>query len=594
MMKPAQEWIDELARVVPPSNVHQEEGRGGAPTLRIGDVYLHSRYQPREEAQRLIDSAELDPVRPVLVIGAGLGYHVLELLGRGYRVAVVEPDRAVASLALKGPLRDAELLLGIGEPEEIAASGAFKDLAREAPQVFVHPPTGQIRSEFTDAMTMHASSAALHSQRLRIAVVGPMFGGSLPITEYLVRAFRKLGHQTLYVDNSRGWGVYEEIKCSVKSGKASNQLGNLLVNFLGEWSYARVMEFAPDICIVMAQAPVSPQFPLRLAREGMVTAFWYIENWRHLPYWKETAPQYDYFFHIQPGAFEEQLREAGCQNHACVLTGCDPEIHRPVDLTPEEQEEFSCDISFAGAGYMNRNHFLAGLTDYALKIWGVNWPHPSLREVVQRPEQRFTPELFAKIVAGSKINLNLHSSTSHPGVDPNCDAINPRVFEIAACGGFQLCDPCKGLDACFDFESELPVYTSLRELREKVDHYLAHPEEREQIAAAARERALRDHTYEQRARRMLDLIFDTYGARILRKGIRVHRTVGEIKARCADDAELIAFLDTLPPDTVFDQETVNRHLPKGLQSHTRAEGLFAYLREMRTSAEALLEQRGMD
>ncbi len=594
MMKPARQWFQELTSVPPSSELHQEETRTGHPTLRRGKVYLHSRYNPPEEATRLIDSADLDSARPVLLIGIGLGYHVLELAKRGYRVAALEPDPAVAALAVQGLLRDSDVPLGVGEPDAIAASDAFKKLAGETPQVFAHPPTAKINPGFAEAISARLSRAALAGQRLRIAVVGPMFGGSLPIAGYLVRAFRNLGHQTLYADTSAAWDLYETITGSVTSGKASSQLGKLFVNLLGEWSYARVMEFAPDICLVMAQAPVSPQFPLRLAREGIVTAFWYVENWRHLPYWKDIAPLYDYFFHIQPGAFEEQLREAGCQHYACILTACDPDIHRPVQLNDEERAEFSCDLSFAGAGYVNRNQFLAGLTDYALKIWGVNWTHPSLQHAVQRPGERFTPELFAKIVAGSTINLNLHSSTSHPGVDPNCDAINPRVFEIAACGGFQLCDPCKGLEACFDFHSELPVYTSLKELREKVDHYLAHPEEREQITAAARERALRDHTYEQRARQMLDLIFDTFGARILRKGIRVHRTVGEMIEQCEADAELTLFLKTLPADAVFDHETVNKHLPAGFKTYTRPEALFAYLRELRTSAEALLEQRGME
>ncbi|HPX40396.1 MAG TPA: glycosyltransferase [Candidatus Hydrogenedentes bacterium] len=581
----------ELAAVMPPPDVCQEAGREGEPTLRIGATYLHSRYKPREEAKRLLDSAELDPARPVLVVGVGLGYHILELLDRGFRVAAAEPDRAIAALAVRGLLRDREVLLGVGEPDAIAASPLFQDFVRDTPQVFVHPPSARIQPAFAEAMTARVSRAALLGQRLRIAVVGPMFGGSLPIAGHLVRAFQKLGHQTVYADNSPAWNLYETMTASVKSRKPANQLGELLVHFLGEWSYARVMEFAPDICIVMAQAPVSPQFPLRLAPAGIVTAFWYVENWRHLPYWKEIAPLYDSFFHIQPGPFEIQLREAGCPHQACVLTGCDPEVHCPVTLEGPERDEFACDVSFAGAGYMNRNQLLAGLTDYALKVWGVNWTHPSLRPVLQRPNERFTPELFARIVAGSKINLNLHSSTSFPGVDPHCDAINPRVFEIAACGGFQLCDPCKGLDACFDFATELPVYTSLKELREKIDYFLAHSADRAQIAEAARERALREHTYEKRAAQMLELILDAHGARILRKGIRVQRTVAEIKDRCADDAALAAFLDTLPPEAVFDHETVNEHLPTAMMAHNRAEGLFAYLRELRNSAEALLDLR---
>ena len=477
----------ELAAVMPPPDVCQEAGREGEPTLRIGATYLHSRYKPREEAKRLLDSAELDPARPVLVVGVGLGYHILELLDRGFRVAAAEPDRAIAALAVRGLLRDREVLLGVGEPDAIAASPLFQDFVRypagiRASSVRPHP-TG-----IREAMTARVSRAALLGQRLRIAVVGPMFGGSLPIAGHLVRAFQKLGHQTVYADNSPAWNLYETMTASVKSRKPANQLGELLVHFLGEWSYARVMEFAPDICIVMAQAPVSPQFLLRLAPRASSPRSGTVENWRHLPYWKEIAPSTTPSSTSSPAPSRSSSARRMPASGLCA-DGCDPEVHCPVTLEGPERDEFACDVSFAGAGYMNRNQLLAGLTDYALKVWGVNWTHPSLRPVLQRPNERFTPELFARIVAGSKINLNLHSSTSFPGVDPHCDAINPRVFEIAACGGFQLCDPCKGLDACFDFATELPVYTSLKELREKIDYFLAHSADRAQIAEAARERA---------------------------------------------------------------------------------------------------------
>ena len=60
-----------LQELAIPDEVRLSEGRAGEPTLQVRDVYLHSRYRPREEAARLVASAALDPVRPVLVIGVG-------------------------------------------------------------------------------------------------------------------------------------------------------------------------------------------------------------------------------------------------------------------------------------------------------------------------------------------------------------------------------------------------------------------------------------------------------------------------------------------------------------------------------------------
>jgi spore maturation protein CgeB len=246
-------------------------------------------------------------------------------------------------------------------------------------------------------------------------------------------------------------------------------------------------------------------------------------------------------------------------------------------------------VAFAGAGYYNRNQFLAGLTDYQLKIWGTEWGSRELQPFLCRPDERFTPEQFAKIVAGAAVNLNLHSSAAHSGVDPRCDAINPRVFEIAACGGFQLCDPCHGLDRFFDPASELPLYRDLAECRKLIDHYLANENERRAVAAKARARALREHTYEHRARQMTEFMVERFAERIAAKGVRAQHTVSAMAERAGTTSPLGAYLRSLPPETPFTQAALNERIPLMGTRLGHAEGLFAYLRELRTSSDLLLE-----
>ncbi len=567
------------------------EGRAGDPTLRVGGVYLHSRYNPRDEAKRFVDSAGLDGQRPVLVVGVGMGYHVLELASRGMDVAAVEPNSAVLRHALDGPLADSTIPIAVGDLPTVLDDESLHDWAERLPQILVHPATATVEPEFCAGLSDVLAERALGRHRLSIAIVGPLYGGSLPIAGYLERAFRSLGHRTLLVDNATAWELYQATERSVKAKRPKQQLTAMLTQFLSEWSYARVAEFGADICIVLAQAPVNSLFPARLFKDGIVTAYWFVENWRHMPYWRDIAPLYDYFFHIQPGEFEAKLQEAGSPRQAFVQTACDPEIHAPVTLEGEERGEFACDISFAGAPYLNRVQMFQGLTDFNFKIWGPDWPGRELQRLVQRPGQRFTPELFRKIVAGSAINVNLHSSATHEGIDPGCDAINPRVFEIAACGGFQLCDPAVGLDRLFEFESEVPVYRSLVELRERIGHYLAHPEERAAIVAAARARALRDHTYEHRAHQMLELLLKAYGPRLLRKGVRIQRSAAEVSARLGNDSALGTFLGGLPKELLVTQESINAHLEGPNNTMSYPEKVFIYLREVRNFAEALFGER---
>jgi len=582
---PAEEHAARLRDHAIGAQVEVSVGRSGRPALRVDGVYYHSQYNPEQEAQRQIEALAPAPGAAMLVLGLGLGHHVRALIDAGHPVLVVEPSEDIAAAGLAhGVARDGYLLcVGALGDDDIA-----KEFLVRKPVLFVHPVAARLFPEAKLAVEAAVAGAALRGQRFNIAIVGPMYGGSAPIAGYLVNGFRKLGHNAILIDNTAAWPMYQQITGSVKDSNASGQLGQMQTNVLSEWTYARVAEFKPEICIVMAQAPVNANFPARLAKLGCVTAFWFVENWRHMRYWENVAPTYDAFFHIQPGEFEDKLAALGCEHHAFVQTACDPEVHRAATLSEVEREEYDCDLSFAGAGYFNRLQLFKGLTDYDFKIWGVDWHARELAPLVVGGERRFDSDVFMKIVAGTKINLNLHSSNAHDGVDPRCDAINPRVFEIAAAGGFQVCDPCIGLDNHFDFATELPVYRDLKELRALIEHFLAHPDERNAIAQAARARVLRGHTYAHRAQEMLDHLIAWHGPRILSHGVRVQRTVAEMVAELPEGDELRAYLETLPGELLFNQEAINALLRPPMAGLSRPEQLFNYMREVRHFTETLL------
>jgi len=586
----ASEWVRRLRHVTPGPDIQVLEGRGGRLTVRTRQAFLHSQYNPEQEAQRLIDAAELDSARPVLVVGLGLAYHVIELINRGFEVVVLEPNVELAALSVRMLPQNIDFHVGIGTGAELCASPKLQEYLRAQPQLLVHPPTGRLYPEFQQEIAGALAYNQLSGQRLNVAVVGPLYGGSLPIAQYLVRGLRTAGHNATLIDNAPAWELYREMTGSVKNAHASGQLGQLMANTLSEWTYARVMEFDPEICIVLAQAPVNTRFPARLREAGIVTAYWFVENWRHMGYWRDIAELYDTFFHIQPGEFESKLASVGVKHQAFVQTACDPELHRPVRLSEPEKRAYKCDISFAGAGYYNRLQVFKGLTDFDFRIWGVDWNDRDLAPLVQGGERRFDSEDFNRIVSGSKVNLNLHSSKTHDGVDPACDALNPRIFEIAAAGGFQVCDPCAGLAQHFDPQREVPQYRDLRELREILRYYLEHPKERSAMARRSRDRALREHTYGHRAAQMIERLTFWHGARILAKGVRIQRTVAETASRLPQESALRVYLETLPPDLLFTQDAINAVLRPPMAGLTYPEQLFSYMREVRNFSETLLKE----
>ena len=121
--------------------------------------------------------------------------------------------------------------------------------------------------------------------------------------------------------------------------------------------------------------------------------------------------------------------------------------------------------------------------------------------------KRIDSEEIVKIYNAGKINLNLHSSTYHTGVNPEGDFVNPRTFEIPACGGFQLVDDRSELPELMNPGTEVVTFRSIDELCQKVDYYLNHENEAKSIADRGKKRILKEHTIQHRMREMLIHIF---------------------------------------------------------------------------------------
>jgi spore maturation protein CgeB len=93
--------------------------------------------------------------------------------------------------------------------------------------------------------------------------------------------------------------------------------------------------------------------------------------------------------------------------------------------------------------------------------------------------------------AGMVMNIN-RTSMANFGFSPPT-----RVFEVAGAGGCLLCDDWPGIEECFSIGDELLVVRSARDVVDALERYDA--AERQRMGQALHNRALRDHTYAQRA-----------------------------------------------------------------------------------------------
>lgn len=105
-----------------------------------------------------------------------------------------------------------------------------------------------------------------------------------------------------------------------------------------------------------------------------------------------------------------------------------------------------------------------------------------------------------KLYNDSDICLNLHRDDwSHCG-------INPRTFEIAGSGSFQICDHLSGIENMFLPEKEIVLFKTPEEASDKFRYYLEHPEERRKVAETGFKRASCEHRYIDRFRKMLEIL----------------------------------------------------------------------------------------
>jgi len=116
----------------------------------------------------------------------------------------------------------------------------------------------------------------------------------------------------------------------------------------------------------------------------------------------------------------------------------------------------------------------------------------------------------SKIYCKSKIVLNLHRDSNwifNQGQDKIiAESLNPRTYEVAASGVFQLVDNSrKELRERFT-EDEMVTFDSEEDLKRKIDYYLENPDEARKIALNAKRRVISEHTYTHRAKEALGVL----------------------------------------------------------------------------------------
>ncbi len=212
-------------------------------------------------------------------------------------------------------------------------------------------------------------------------------------------------------------------------------------------------------------------------------------------------PLYDLFLTMNLRGYDlEGLKALGAKHVEFTETGFDPHTHRPLELSEEDRRKYGADVGFIGFYESDRAERMNYLAEHgvAVQIIGSYWDRwPNAHKLLKINNTNVWGQSYAKAICATKINLGFLRKL-------NRDLVTTRSVEIPACGAFMLAERTDAHLALFEEGKEAEFFDSNEEMLDKVRYYLAHPEERERIAAAGRERCLASgYSYQERLRKNL-------------------------------------------------------------------------------------------
>lgn len=213
---------------------------------------------------------------------------------------------------------------------------------------------------------------------------------------------------------------------------------------------------------------------------------------------RTAMPQYDAVLTYGGGPWvEREYRGFGARAYFSMYNGLDPETHFPVAPDPS----LACDVAFLGNRLPDREARVEELflraaelaPEMRFLLGGEGWGDKRMPQNVRWIGHVPTAE-HNRVNCSAEMVMNINrASMAMSGFSPPT-----RVFEVAGAGICLLCDDWPGIDDCFEPGNEILV---VRRAEDVVDALRTHDAAaRRRIGAAFRDRALRDHTYAQRAK----------------------------------------------------------------------------------------------
>jgi spore maturation protein CgeB len=270
----------------------------------------------------------------------------------------------------------------------------------------------------------------------------------------------------------------------------------------------------PDVVLVMNGLHVFPADHLEqvdgIRALGIRTAVWFVDD----PYFTEDTAticrHYDVVFTHEEAAVPFYGGN-GASRVIYMPLAVNPGMFQPRRIEPQHQY----DICFIGTGFWNRialfDELAPFLANKKVFIAGGQW-HRLTRSDVLGPfihEGWIDPSSTVNYYNGAKIVINVHRTCENGEDNRNTHhlegrSINPRTYEISACGTMQITDARGDLPRFYQPGYDIETFTTAAELESKIKYYLKHEQERQAMAWRGLLTTLNQHTFARRIAQLLE------------------------------------------------------------------------------------------
>ena len=325
------------------------------------------------------------------------------------------------------------------------------------------------------------------AKELSFIGAAPRKVGRSRIGQNLGAALQRLGHRVVFFDYDSEPVRYRVVPRRLRPTHWPQRC----IAYVNARALALVRKLKPDVFLCVKGVQLHAETIRAIGRAGVTTVGYWIDDPLDHARSLVNAPSYHRYFTNDAGSLQ-RYREEGIAHIEHLQLAADPAIFYPLPSASE-----TMDVVFVGTHSPHRESIVVSLQNFDTHVYGsAAWRTAPI------DQSRVHPGVFGaktnEVFNAAHINLNIHTWFGQGS------GMNLRLFEVPASGGFLLTDWVAEIDGTYREGEHVVCWRTVDELRTKVAYYLAHEDERREIAARGRQHCLQHHSYAVRARELVE------------------------------------------------------------------------------------------